>query len=119
MPKVKHTLSRFVIASLFLVSTVCGILDDQNIDRSYQNFTHYHACFATNCPICGAQYQVQDDTTPLQKGIVLASDELCAVLSLHYTLSWHRLDFACEAILPNLSPPDPRPQDQTTTPLRI
>ncbi len=119
MLKVKHTLLRLIAASLFLVSTVCGILDDKNIDRSYQNFTDYHACFATNCPICGAQYQLQDDTTPLQKGIVLASDELCATLSLTYTISWRGLDFACEIILPNSSPPNQPPQNKADIPLRI
>lgn len=119
MPNFKYRFLLFVVAGLFLASTVCGILDDQNIDRSYQNFTSYHACFATNCPICGAQYQAQDETLSLQHGIILASDELCTTLTLAYDLAWHRLDFACADVEPAASPPATLLSEPVLVSLRI
>lgn len=119
MPKVKRRFSLFAVASLFLASTVCGILDDPTIDRSYENLTLYHACFATNCPICGAQYHAQDETLSLQDGIARASDELCATLTLAYALAWQRLDLAHRDATPTASPPETSPATLDALPLRI
>jgi hypothetical protein len=109
-----------LLATLFVASTVCCILDDKNIDRSKPNYTHFHACYATNCPVCGAQYQAQFETERLQKGIALDSDSLCQILDIAYETTWHNLDFphqrSAHCILDCHSSP---PFSSTSTPLRI
>ncbi len=82
-----------LLTTLFVASTVCCILDDKNIDRSKPNYTDVHACYATNCPVCGSQYQAQFETEHLQKGIALDSDSICQILDFAYQLTWHNLDF--------------------------
>ncbi|MCS6989335.1 MAG: hypothetical protein NZM06_07445 [Chloroherpetonaceae bacterium] len=119
MPTLAHRLAFLAVASLFLASTVCGILDDRSIDRSYLNLTDYHACFATNCPICGAQYQAQNQTSSLQNSIVLASDEMLATLTLADETASQTLNFSSENVSPDSSPPKKPLSTLAALPLRI
>jgi hypothetical protein len=110
-----------LLTTLFVASTVCCILDDKNIDRSKPNYTHFHACYATNCPVCGAQYQAHFETERLQKGIALDSDSMCQSLEVAYQNTWLNIDFPHQrsewlVILDCQSSPSLSP---ASTPLRI
>jgi hypothetical protein len=116
----RHTLFG-LLATLFVASTVCCILDDKNIDRSKPNYTDFHACYATNCPVCGSQYQAQFETERLQKGIALDSDSICQSLEVAYQNTWLNIDFPHQrsewlVILDCQSSPSLSP---ASTPLRI
>jgi hypothetical protein len=87
MKRLQEHIVLFLTATLFAASTVCCILDDKWIDHSKLNYAHTHECFATNCPVCGAQYQPQFETQHLQKGIQLVSDEICDVLVVAYRIT--------------------------------
>lgn len=93
-----------VTAILFAASTVCCIVDDKWIDHSVLNYAHTHACHATNCPVCGAQYEAQFDSQHVQKAIALASDELSAWLDFSYTSTFKPQEPFCIALTVDISP---------------
>ncbi len=108
----------FLTATLFAASTVCCIVDDKWLDHSVLNYAHKHDCHATNCPVCGAQYQAQFDTQHTQKAITLASDELCAWLSL-YANMFERQEPFCIVFALDTSPCSDCLPQASLIPLRI
>ncbi len=119
MPNFKHRFSLFAVVSLFLASTVCCILDDKWIDHSKLNYAHTHECFATNCPVCGAQYQPQFETQHLQKGILLVSNEICDMLVLAYQITLPEQEPFPTTSLPEISPKPSFLSQPFRLPLRI
>lgn len=119
MKTVSQHIVFFVTAMLFAASTVCGIIDDKTIDHSVLNYAQKHECYATNCPVCGSQYQAQFDTQHLQKFIALASDELCAMLSFFYTNSCVQQDSFCTEFAHDTSPDSDCSYQPFLVPLRI
>lgn len=109
----------FVTAILFATSTVYCVVDDKVIDHSVLNYAHKHACYATNCPVCGSQYQAQFDTEHLQKAITLASDELCAWLLLCYANTLEQQEQLCIQVALDTSPCSDFSHQPALTPLRI
>ncbi|MFQ3599116.1 MAG: hypothetical protein SNJ55_00390 [Chloroherpetonaceae bacterium] len=119
MKTISQCIVLFVTATLFAASTVCCIVDDRWIDHSVLNYAHTHACHATNCPVCGAQYQAQFDTQHVQKAIALASDELCAMLSLHDSNTFEPQEPFCIEFALDTSPDSDCSHQPSPIPLRI
>lgn len=112
-------IASFVMATLFAASTVFCIVDDKVSDHSVPNYAHKHGCHATNCPICGAQYQAQFDAQHLQKAIALASDELCMLLSLSYTHKFEQQEPFCIELAHDTFPYSDSSHQSALIPLRI
>lgn len=119
MKTIQQRIFFFVTATLFAASTVCCVLDDVWIDHSAPNYAHKHDCHATNCPVCGSQYHAQFETERLQKDIFLASDELCATLSLLYATSFREQEPTHNLFARDASPDQPIPLQPSPAPLRI
>lgn len=119
MKKLQQHIVLFLTATLFAASTVCCILDDKWIDHSKLNYAHTHECFATNCPVCGAQYQPQFETQHLQKGILLVSNEICDVLAFAYQITLHEQEPFPTTSLPEISSKPSLSNQPFPLPLRI
>jgi hypothetical protein len=110
-----------LLATLFVASTVCCILDDKNIDRSKTKLHRLSRLLRNELPVCGSQYQAQFETERLQKGIALDSDSMCQSLEVAYQNTWLNIDFPHQrsewlVILDCQSSPSLSP---ASTPLRI
>ncbi len=119
MKTISQRIFFFVMATLFAASTVCCIVDDKWLDHSVLNYAHKHDCHATNCPICGAQYQAQFDTQHLQKIIAVASDELCTVLWLAYANTVEQQETFRTELALDTAPDLDDPHQPSMIPLRI
>jgi hypothetical protein len=112
----RHTLFG-LLATLFVASTVWI----KTLTAPNPITLDFHACYATNCPVCGSQYQAQFETERLQKGIALDSDSICQSLEVAYQNTWLNIDFPHQrsewlVILDCQSSPSLSP---ASTPLRI